>query len=395
MWLLTLIGVIHSMVSERDVGLPGGSRLGRAWVIMSGEAGNTHTGLEIGRTLRLAREKRGLSLQQVEEVTKIRTRYLRDLENENFDVLPAVYMLGSLKTYAGHLGLDGTAMAAELKRRQRPPRAEQDEAREVPPAREPHGILASLGSLLGIETAEDEAGMVAGPVRSTGLYVGLAVVLIVVFATYLAPSFGEEGRPSVSQVREPKISQTPSMLARASDVLVDEPYTEGGNVAYQSEKQAHIHTREAAGDEIAETPADEQVNDPPETAQAPPFSATSFESGPVSAAANASTNAPANAPANASPASTPAPTRARPEPAPREEPADDPGNVVSTPADPAARGQGSLRISDVTSVGTPRLGNTIPEQAHQQVQESRNLRIVTSQEISRGTTVQERQLYQH
>ena len=159
----------------------------------------------------------------------------------------------------------------------------------MPPARETRGFLASLGRHIGIgETAEDEAGMVAGPVRSTGLYIGLAVVLVFIFATYLAPSFGEEERPSVSQVREPKISQTPSMLARASDVLVDEPYTEGGNVAYQSEKQAHVHTREAAGDEIAEAPADEQVNDPPETAQAPPSSATSFESGPVSAAANAS-----------------------------------------------------------------------------------------------------------
>jgi hypothetical protein len=77
---------------------------------MNGEAGNPHTGLEIGRTLRLAREKRGLSLQQVEEATKIRIRYLRDLENENFDVLPAVYILGSLKTYAEHLGLDGAAI---------------------------------------------------------------------------------------------------------------------------------------------------------------------------------------------------------------------------------------------------------------------------------------------
>ena len=68
---------------------------------VNGEAGNPHTSLEIGRTLRLAREKRGLSLQQVEEATKIRTRYLRDLENEHFDVLP--YMLGSLKTYANTL----------------------------------------------------------------------------------------------------------------------------------------------------------------------------------------------------------------------------------------------------------------------------------------------------
>src|SRR5215211_9149872 len=99
---------------------------------MNGEAGNPHTGLEIGRTLRLVREKRGLSLQQVEEATKIRTRYLRDLENENFDVIPAVYVLGSLKTYAEHIGLDGAAMTAELKRRQRPLQAEGNEAREDP-----------------------------------------------------------------------------------------------------------------------------------------------------------------------------------------------------------------------------------------------------------------------
>ena len=364
-------------------------------MIMSGEAGNTHTGLEIGRTLRLAREKRGLSLQQVEEVTKIRTRYLRDLENENFEVLPAVYVLGSLKTYAGHLGLDGAAMTAELKRRQRPPQAEQEEAREVPPARESHGLLASLGRHIGIgETSEDETGMVAGPVRSTGLYVGLAVVLIVVFATYLAPSFGEEGRPSVSQVREPKISQTPSMLARASDELVDEPYTEGGNVNYRSEKQSPIHTREVQSDDIAKALTGEQVNDPPETAPAPSSPATSLVSGPANAVANASANtSPASTPAT----TTPAPTRARPEPATREEPPDDPGNVSSTPADPPARGPGGLRISErhVTAIGTARLGDTISDQDLQQVRESRNLRIVTSQETTRGSTVQERQLYQH
>src|SRR5919112_585031 len=365
----TLRGVVHSRVFERDGSLPGGSRLRRAWVRMSGEAGNQHTGLEIGKTLQRAREKRGLSLQQVEEVTKIRTRYLRDLENENFEVLPAVYVLGSLKTYAGHLGLDGAAMTAELKRRQRPPQAEQEEAREVPPARESHGLLASLGRHIGIgETAEDEAGRVAGPVRSTGLYVGLAVVLIVVFATYLAPSFGEEGRPSVSQVREPKMSQTPSMLARASDELVDEPYTEA-----------------LTG---------EQVNDPPETAPAPSSPATSFESGSANAVAHASANtSPASTPAT----TTPVPTRARPEPVTREEPADDSGNVASTPADPPVRGQGSFRINgtEVTAIGTTRLGNRISEQDHQQVRESRNLRIVNSQETSRGSTVQERQLYQH
>ena len=365
---------------------------------MSGEAGNTHTRLEIGRTLRLAREKRGLSLQQVEDVTKIRARYLRDLENENFDVLPAVYVLGSLKTYAEHVGLDGAAMTAELKRRQQPLQAEGNEAREDPPSREPRRLLASLGRLFGIETVEDEAGTVAGPVRNTGLYVGLAVVLVFIFATFLAPSFGEEGQPSVSQVREPKISPTPSMLALAGDVIVDEPYSAGGNVDYRSEKQAAAE-REAARDDIAEAVAAEQVQHPPQTAQAPSSPATSFESEPASASAST--------PANASPTSTisaptpatiaPAPTRARPEPATEEEPASVPGNVAATPDGSPARGPGSLRISgtEVTSVDTTRLGNAISEQDHQQDREGRNLRIVTSQEISQDSTVPERQVYQH
>src|ERR687897_2873114 len=162
MYAPALLGVVHSRIRECDVGLPGGSRLRRAWVSMSGETGNPYTGIEIGRTLRLAREKRGLSLQQVEEATKIRARYLRDLENGNFDVLPAVYVLGSLKTYAEHLGLDGAAMTGEL-RRQASLQPEQDQAPEVPPpSREPRGLVASRSRLVGIGgTVEDEAGTTA------------------------------------------------------------------------------------------------------------------------------------------------------------------------------------------------------------------------------------------
>ena len=161
---------------------------------MSGEAGNPLTGLEIGSTLKRAREKRGLSLQQVEEATKIRSRYLRDLENENFDVLPAVYVLGSLKTYAEHLGLDGAAMTRELKRRQASLQQAQDQAPEDPPSGEPLGFLGRLVGIGG--TVEDEAGAMA-PVHRPGLYVSLAVVLIFVLATYLASGIrGEDQRRS-------------------------------------------------------------------------------------------------------------------------------------------------------------------------------------------------------
>lgn len=173
---------------------------------MSGEAGNPLTGQEIGCTLKRAREKRGLSLQQVEEATKIRSRYLRDLENENFDVLPAVYVLGSLKTYAEHLGLDGAAMTRELKRRQAPLQQAQDQAPEDPPSGEPLGFLGRLVGITG--KVEDEAGAMA-PVHRPGLYVSLAVVLIFVLATYLASGIRGEDPASVSMVQEPTVSSFP------------------------------------------------------------------------------------------------------------------------------------------------------------------------------------------
>src|SRR5919107_6100947 len=290
MRLHALPGVVHSRVLERDYGLPGGSRLRRAWVSMSGEAGNPHTGLEIGKTLRRAREKRGLSLQQVEEATKIRTRYLRDLENDNFDVLPAVYMLGSLKTYAAHLGLDETAMTRELKRRQAPQR-EQEEAPEDPPSREPRGFLASLGRLLGIgETVEDEAGTMA-PVRRPGLHVSLAVVLIFVLATYLASSIRGADLRSVSVVQEPTVSQLPSGRALVGNVEDKERNTEDPNKENQPKNQAESPTIDSGNDERTRAERSGLEEYPSGTAQVS-SSATAFASASASASAGASASVP-------------------------------------------------------------------------------------------------------
>ena len=48
--------------------------------------------MEIGQELKAAREAMGLSLEEVEQATKIRRKYLQALENEQFDLLPgAVY----------------------------------------------------------------------------------------------------------------------------------------------------------------------------------------------------------------------------------------------------------------------------------------------------------------
>src|SRR3712207_1169924 len=80
-------------------------------------------GAEIGRLLEQKRKERGLSLDEVEQATKIRKRYLTGLEREDFAMLPdAVYARGFLKTYANYLGLDGEELSRLLKSRRKPRR---------------------------------------------------------------------------------------------------------------------------------------------------------------------------------------------------------------------------------------------------------------------------------
>jgi|SRR5215203_912777 len=78
---------------------------------------------EIGRYLEQTRKERGLSLEEVEQATKIRKRYLTGLEREDYTILPdAVYARGFLKTYANYLGLDGEALSQQLKSTRKPRR---------------------------------------------------------------------------------------------------------------------------------------------------------------------------------------------------------------------------------------------------------------------------------
>jgi hypothetical protein len=73
---------------------------------------------EIGNSLREARVRQQLELGEVELATKIRARYLRALEEESFEALPAqTYVKGFLRTYADYLGLDGQLYVDEFNSR--------------------------------------------------------------------------------------------------------------------------------------------------------------------------------------------------------------------------------------------------------------------------------------
>jgi cytoskeleton protein RodZ len=73
---------------------------------------------EIGNSLREARLRHGADLVEAEAATKIRSKYLRALEEERFELLPAqTYVKGFLRSYAEYLGLDGQLYVDEYNSR--------------------------------------------------------------------------------------------------------------------------------------------------------------------------------------------------------------------------------------------------------------------------------------
>jgi cytoskeleton protein RodZ len=73
---------------------------------------------EIGETLREARMRRRIDMTEVETATKIRGKYLRALENEEWDLLPGpTFVKSFLRTYAEYLGLDARLLVEEYRQR--------------------------------------------------------------------------------------------------------------------------------------------------------------------------------------------------------------------------------------------------------------------------------------
>jgi flagellar biosynthesis protein FlhG len=84
------------------------------FVATGGEDVDDLSGPVDGTRLRQTRLRRGLELEQIASVTKINPTYLRFLEDERFDDLPAaVYVRGFVVAYLRCLGIDPAKGAAE------------------------------------------------------------------------------------------------------------------------------------------------------------------------------------------------------------------------------------------------------------------------------------------
>lgn len=145
------------------------------------------TGPGIGEALKEARRRIGMDIKEAEERTKIRTRYLRALEAEDWEVLPApAYVRGFLRVYGQILGLDGEMLADRYRRSYEEPAASASAAAEPvlrnrqrasgsrPPSRGPWIVVVAVAivillvvlAIIGLTSGGGDA--TSTPTRSPG-----------------------------------------------------------------------------------------------------------------------------------------------------------------------------------------------------------------------------------
>ncbi|MFZ5900097.1 helix-turn-helix domain-containing protein [Desulforudis sp. 1088] len=147
--------------------------------------------MPIGELLKAAREEKGLDLGMVEEETKIRKKYIKALEDEDFNVLPGrVYAKAFLRTYARFLGLDAEQLVAEFNAGQQAENREPAEA-QLEPA-----------------TVNDRRKK---PFRYTNYLVAAAVVVaLLIFNAFYQPTETKQGKDTGPTTPPPAVEpQTP------------------------------------------------------------------------------------------------------------------------------------------------------------------------------------------
>jgi cytoskeleton protein RodZ len=154
---------------------------------------------EIGDQLRETRMRNRIDISEVEAATKIRAKYLRALENEEWDLLPGpTFVKTFLRTYADYLGLDARNLVEEYRARYERPSAQE---------------LTPFGTSVGGRRSRPRRP-VAGPWMAV-----IAGLLVLVGALYLLGTWGDDGDPG----DEVSASPTPTATAAPSDDGEEEP----------------------------------------------------------------------------------------------------------------------------------------------------------------------------
>jgi cytoskeleton protein RodZ len=171
---------------------------------------------DIGAMLREARMREHLDIAEFEARTKIRAKYLRALEDEEWSLLPGyTFTKAFLRTYADMLGLDGRLLVDEFKR-QYPDPSEIELATVLPSRRDARRGRERQGERGSRQSSGGPSGRV--------LLIALLVVLIAA-AVFVVRELAKKGghtttSSSTSSTTTTTTSSTTPSTARVAKVAL-------------------------------------------------------------------------------------------------------------------------------------------------------------------------------
>ncbi len=179
----------------------------------------------IGTVLRKARSRRKVELSEVEAATRIRLRYLRAIEDEEWDVLPGgFYTRGFIRTYASFLGLDGERLADQY-------RGSVEKWSRTPS----EGVAAARPDSTGSGSPR------FGGVPIAALAV-LGVLAVAVIAVVAIPGGGGEGEPV----------STPRPAGKTEEPRVPQPRKSGVSVMLSAGAEVWVCVLDGKGVELVD-----------------------------------------------------------------------------------------------------------------------------------------------
>jgi cytoskeleton protein RodZ len=189
---------------------------------------------ELGTILQETREARGLTLEDVAQVTRIRVRYLEALEEGRYDVLPtAVHVRGFLRNYAIFLHLEPEPLIARYN-------SSRKVVRDIPVAKQVRPEL-DRAAPQPPETLDDElhsdpvffrplgSNLQAPAWFSGDVLIGIFVIVILLgfigFAAvrFLVPAIAQVGEDETPEAMTATVTLTPTSTPPAVAAVATEP----------------------------------------------------------------------------------------------------------------------------------------------------------------------------
>lgn len=173
----------------------------------------------VGELLRAEREKKGLSIKDIETAISIRALYIKAIEDGDYTVVPGeVYLKGFIRNYANYLGLNGPEMVASYRQSQQPIVPETVEIPVEPtPPQAPQAKPRS----------KTNSGKNSGKL----LIISLLVVCVAGSAWWLLGNQSPKKEPIETKQTQPPAQTTPQPVApvvptQSKPVVVIAKYTE-------------------------------------------------------------------------------------------------------------------------------------------------------------------------